>query len=75
MIADEKIRNAEIIRQKIRSKIETAPDMKIDYIAVANPKTLDELTTIDSNSEAVILIAARIGITRLIDNIMISRTE
>jgi pantoate--beta-alanine ligase len=72
MIADEKIHNTEIIRQKICSKIETAPDMKIDYIAIANPKTLDELTTINSNSDVVILIAARIGTTRLIDNILIS---
>jgi pantoate--beta-alanine ligase len=47
--------------------------MKIDYIAIANPETLDELTTIDS--DVVILIAAKIGATRLIDNILISRTD
>jgi pantoate--beta-alanine ligase len=70
MIIDEKIRDVETIRQKIRSKIETAPDIKIDYIAIAHPKTLYELTTIDS--EVVILIAAKIGTTRLIDNILIS---
>jgi pantoate--beta-alanine ligase len=72
MIHRKNIRNAEIIREKIRSKIETAPDMKIDYIAVADPETLHELTTITSN--AVILIAARIGTTRLIDNLLITTT-
>jgi pantoate--beta-alanine ligase len=80
MIYSEKIRNAETIRQKIkqkirqeiRSKIETIPDMKIDYIAVADPETLHELTTIRSN--AVILIAVRIGTTRLIDNVLITTT-
>jgi pantoate--beta-alanine ligase len=84
MIYGEKIRNAETIkqkikqtisqeiRQKIRSKIETIPDIKIDYIAVADPETLHELTTINSN--AVILIAVRIGTTRLIDNVLITTT-
>ncbi|MDR2755879.1 MAG: pantoate--beta-alanine ligase [Planctomycetaceae bacterium] len=72
MILDEKIRDVEIVRKKIRSKIETAPDMKIDYIAIADPKTLHELTII--NFDTVILIAAGIGTTRLIDNVIITTT-
>ncbi|MDR2116413.1 MAG: pantoate--beta-alanine ligase [Planctomycetaceae bacterium] len=72
MITCDNIRDAETVREKIRSKIETAPDMKIDYIAIADPKTLHELTTI--NSDAIILLAAKIGTTRLIDNLLITTT-
>ncbi|MDR1964702.1 MAG: pantoate--beta-alanine ligase [Planctomycetaceae bacterium] len=72
MIVDEKIDDAEVIRRKIRKQIETAPDMRIDYIAIADPETLQELTTIESTKpEIVILIAAQIGTTRLIDNRLI----
>ncbi|MDR3196934.1 MAG: pantoate--beta-alanine ligase [Planctomycetaceae bacterium] len=73
MITDEKIRDVETVRQKIRSKIETVPDIKIDYIGIVDPKTLHELTTI--NSDTVILIAAKIGTTRLIDNVLITTTS
>ncbi|MDR2441304.1 MAG: pantoate--beta-alanine ligase [Planctomycetaceae bacterium] len=73
MIVGEKIQDAERVRKKIRSKIETAPDMNIDYIAIADPQTLHELTTI--NCDTVILVAAGIGTSRLIDNILITTTR
>jgi pantoate--beta-alanine ligase len=73
MINDKNICNVETIRQIIRSKIETVFDMTIDYISIADLQTLHELTTI--HTDAVILVAARLGKTRLIDNIVITKTK
>jgi len=42
------------------------PLAKVDYIAVVNPDSLREIRRIES--EAIVLVAARIGETRLIDN-------
>ena len=67
LIAVENVRSAETIRQMIRDRILSAGGMTIDYIAVTDPVTLQELTTIET--EAVILLAVRLGSTRLIDNV------
>ena len=54
----------------MRKVFETAPLAKVDYIAFANPDTLREVRRIES--EAVILVAARLGRTRLIDNMRLT---
>ena len=69
MILAENVRSAERIRQVIREKILSTGGMAIDYIAVADPLTLRELSVIET--EAVILLAVRCGSVRLIDNILI----
>ena len=66
-IVKENIRSAETIRQMIRDHIQQAGGMTIDYIAVADPVTLQELATIETG--AVLLLAVRLGATRLIDNV------
>jgi pantothenate synthetase len=43
--------------------------LEIDYISIADEQTLEELDTIDR--PALILLAARIGATRLIDNTIV----
>ncbi|MCL2622460.1 MAG: pantoate--beta-alanine ligase [Planctomycetaceae bacterium] len=64
----------------MREKIETSPLAEIDYIAIVAPSTLDELTCIpvfhESRSNAnlpraVVLLAVRFGVTRLIDNALL----
>jgi pantoate--beta-alanine ligase len=42
----------------------------VDYATVADPETLTELVT--PSPEMVALVAARVGTTRLIDNLPIS---
>ena len=69
MIVAEKIRSAEIIQHTIQDRILSAGGMTIDYIAVADPLTLQELSLIET--DAVILLAVRLGSTRLIDNVLI----
>jgi len=70
MIVTENQRSAEAVRHAIQDMILAAGGMAVDYIAVADPVTLQELTAIET--EAVILLAVRLGSTRLIDNRLVS---
>ena len=72
MILMDNIHSPAVIRQAIRNRILSADGMTIDYIAIADPITLQELTIIET--EIVILLAVRLGTTRLIDNLLIYRT-
>ena len=62
-------KNAENIRQIVRSLIEKTPGSRIDYVSVADTETLAELDLIER--PVLISLAVRIGKTRLIDNIVL----
>ncbi len=62
--------DSEDVIELIRSKILSAGDFRIDYIAVADPDSLEPVEKIQG--KVLVLIAARIGSTRLIDNILVS---
>jgi len=66
-------RDAATILRRMHELFATEPEIRLDYIALADPDTLADLATIDA--EAVALIAARVGATRLIDNEMISAAK
>lgn len=53
----------------IQSELTTAGVTEIDYVAIANPETLQPVTKLDD--PAIALIAAHIGATRLIDNLLL----
>ncbi len=59
-------RDAGVIRGAMVSLIREEPLAEIDYVSVAHPETLEELSTIDG--PALASLAVRIGKTRLIDN-------
>lgn len=63
-------RNALAIAQVIRESLSTAGITRIDYVAVADPRNLGSVETIER--EVVILVAVRVGTTRLIDNLLLS---
>jgi pantoate--beta-alanine ligase len=54
----------------MRALIETVPSSQIDYISIADPITLEEIRHVDG--AAVILLAVKIGSTRLIDNALMA---
>jgi pantoate--beta-alanine ligase len=60
-------KNAERLRQEMSALIQKEPRAKIDYLSVADPDSLEELSQIDRS--ALVSMAVRIGKTRLIDNI------
>ncbi len=65
LVAQGRRSGAEIV-EEVRRVIATAPDARIDYVALADPETLQPVSGVDK--PAVLLLAVRIGNTRLIDN-------
>jgi pantoate--beta-alanine ligase len=62
-------RDAEVLRHAMRTVVEAEPNALIDYVSVADPMTLQELTTVQG--EALASMAVRFGGTRLIDNLLL----
>jgi pantoate--beta-alanine ligase len=65
------VQEPEKLSNKMRAVLAEEKAITIDYVEVADPESLEPLSTIGDNM--VILVAIRLGLTRLIDNILISR--
>ncbi len=61
-------RNSDAIRREVLSIIEDEPLASLDYVSIADRLSFEEITG-QITSGALILVAARIGSARLIDNI------
>ncbi|QDT70543.1 Pantoate-beta-alanine ligase [Planctomycetes bacterium MalM25] len=59
--------NAEALREAIRQEILATPGVELEYVALMTDGTIDEVTEIDG--PVVVAVAARVGQTRLIDNV------
>ena len=65
---EERIREPDRLRNAVLRHVE-GPGVALEYVSVADPITLDEL---DRPAErAVLSLAARVGKTRLIDNVLL----
>ncbi|MFI5457697.1 MAG: pantoate--beta-alanine ligase [Isosphaerales bacterium] len=64
-------RQADRIRQILRETLESNASVKLDYAAVADAETLEPLGDLGEECRAVALLAAQVGTTRLIDNMML----
>lgn len=64
------VTNANTMRQKMRTLIDTEPLAEIDYISITDPDTLSELA--EAGTRTLVSLAVRIGQTRLIDNITLT---
>lgn len=62
-------RNAAAVRNEMTRRIRQEPLAKIDYVAINHPETLGEISRI--GGPVVLLLAVRIGRTRLIDNLLV----
>lgn len=63
-------RHAATLRQALRHFISAEPQATIDYVAVTDPYTLQEIASLTDT--VLIALAVYIGKTRLIDNIVLS---
>lgn len=71
-LVSEGVRDAAALIARMRSLLEAA-DLNIDYVALADPRTLEPVQTVTGPTVAA--IAARVGATRLIDNEMLGETD
>ncbi len=62
-------REPEKLKQKMRAVLAREQNIAVDYIEVADPETLESLEMV--KIPLVILIAIRLGKTRLIDNLLV----
>ncbi len=62
------------IIEAARNYLVKLPEINLEYIELVDAKTLQPCNQIRSGSELMLAIAARIGNTRLIDNILLSHT-
>jgi pantoate--beta-alanine ligase len=61
------------ITEAVRQIITATPHTSIDYVALVNPQTLQEVDTLEG--EARLLLAVWINKTRLIDNTLLSESQ
>lgn len=64
-------RTAAVLLGAMRQVLATEAAVKVEYVAVAEPATLASVETVDA--ETVVALAARVGRTRLIDNIILGQ--
>ena len=83
LVMDEGVSSAETVRHAVRADVDTPlsarpevskdrakhPYLALDYVSISDEQTLEELDTIDR--PALVLLAARVGSTRLIDNTIV----
>ncbi|NHO32601.1 pantoate--beta-alanine ligase [Acetobacter fallax] len=62
-------RNVDVLKTVIRDILTREPDFLVDYISIADPDSLHELSRIEHKSLAS--LAVRVGPTRLLDNVIL----
>ncbi len=58
------------VRRAAAEVLDTQPGVTVDYLVLADPATLHDLPD-DFSGEALLAVAARVGSTRLIDNVTV----
>ncbi|MBI2912663.1 MAG: pantoate--beta-alanine ligase, partial [Chloroflexi bacterium] len=70
MVLEWGLRDADLVRESLEDYIRQKPRVQVDYISIADEDTLEEIHhAIDR--PALVLLAARVGATRLIDNTLL----
>lgn len=64
-------RRGDVIREAMQDILAAEPLAKPDYVSVADPLTLEEISNDGTAQEALVSLAVRIGKTRLIDNFIL----
>lgn len=67
-------RNAGRIAELVRTTIESEPRLRVDYVSVTDAETLEKLDKLDER-QILIAVAAYLGKTRLIDNIILNKVK
>jgi len=62
-------RSAKAIEERARRYLDAYPDIQVEYLAVAEPEALEPVQEVQATT--VVAVAARVGLTRLIDNVVL----
>jgi pantoate--beta-alanine ligase len=62
-------RSAKAIEARVRRVLESFPEVQVEYVAVAEPDSLAPVAEVRATT--IVALAARVGPTRLIDNIIL----
>jgi len=65
-------RQCEILKKEMMKMIASRPSAVIDYVSIADPEKLEELTKLTPGATVLISLAVRIGSTSLIDNLQVT---
>jgi pantothenate synthetase len=57
------------VAEAVRRRIAQEEGIELQYVAVVDPDTLEDLGTV--RDRALVAVAARVGKTRLIDNVLL----
>ena len=60
---------------ELRNTLEGVAGLALDYATIADAATLEEVVNETDSQQLVALVAARVGTTRLIDNVVIDFGE
>jgi pantoate--beta-alanine ligase len=66
-------RNAEQLISTGKAAFTSEPGARLDYLEIVDPNTLDPIATI--TAPVLVAVAAFVGTTRLIDNVILSVTS
>jgi len=66
----EGVRESQRILEEVRGVLEAEPLLKIDYVHVCDPETLEDIEG-PIGERALVAVAAKVGTTRLIDNTLL----
>ncbi len=69
IVMDGGVTDASSVAKAAREVIAEEPLLHLDYVSVADEETMEELARIDR--PALVLVAARVGSTRLLDNVVV----
>lgn len=68
-------RDSNKIIEQVKSLINNYPLLKIDYVEIVNSETFDKEEKLQDNKSYYLLLAVRVGSTRLIDNTILGKTN
>lgn len=66
-------RQAEPLLQAMQQTFATEPNVQVEYIGIADPQSLQPVSRIEDN--AIALVAAKVGTTRLLDNLLLQTRD
>lgn len=66
-------RDAERLKLEIRARLEAGGGLDVEYVDIVTADGLESVVTV--GNDAVVAVAARVGSTRLIDNVILARPD